>query len=271
MAGALIGALKAPLAIIADSASFLVAAIAITSSRRGIRGATRLEARPAAPGTVRQVLTGIRFTMGDPILRSVTLATCTFIFCYTAFTSLFVLYLTRSVHLSASALGLLLGVGAVGGLVGSVLAPMIGRRFGLAGTLQYSLVGASLGAALATLVLTPRWLAVALIALSQFVLWFGQQIYNVHQVPLRYARSPAHLQGRVNATIRSIVWGVAPLGALLAGFVADHVGIRITLTVSALAGTAAMIWIRNSPIAGTRRLPDEPVEAPNPVLEGASR
>ncbi|WP_245284915.1 hypothetical protein [Bradyrhizobium sp. th.b2] len=107
---------------------------------------------------------------------------------------------------------------------------------------------------LATLITEPRWAAVACVSLSQFILWIGQGIYNVQQVPLRYALVAQRLQGRANASIRSVVWGLASLGALAGGAVAAATDLRITLLASSLLGAASIVWIWRSPLRRTRSL-----------------
>ncbi|MGY8678305.1 hypothetical protein Q2941_10850 [Bradyrhizobium sp. UFLA05-153] len=86
------------------------------------------------------------------------------------------------------------------------------------------------------------------------MLSFGQEIYNEHQVFVRYALSPPRLLGRVNASIRSLVWGLAPIGAVLGGVVGAGPGLRAALLASSALGAASLLWIWRSPLRHTRSL-----------------
>jgi hypothetical protein len=90
------------------------------------------------------------------------------------------------------------------------------------------------------------------VGLSQFLFWTGHQVYTVHQVPIRYALAPPELHGRVNASIRTVVWGLAPLGALLGGACGTWLGTRTTLLLSGALIAAATGWILTSPLRAVR-------------------
>ena len=63
----------------------------------------------------------------------------------------------------------------------------------------------------------PTPLVLAILLVSLFLQGLQGTIYNITQVSLRQAIVPDRLQGRMNATMRFIVWGTVPLGALLGG------------------------------------------------------
>ncbi|MET4024091.1 hypothetical protein [Bradyrhizobium sp. S3.2.12] len=110
------------------------------------------------------------------------------------------------------------------------------------------------GMSLAALLTRPWWAALVYVALSQFLLSVGQGIYNVQQVPIRYALAPHRMQGRVNASIRSVVWGLAPLGALVGGAAGAASGLRATLLASSVLGATSVLWIWRSPLRHTHSL-----------------
>jgi hypothetical protein len=67
----------------------------------------------------------------------------------------------------------------------------------------------------------------------------------------------------MNATMRFIVWGTLPLGALLGGALGGAVGVRTTMWLGAIGGTLAVVWLLASPLRGMRDFPaaeDRPVE-----------
>ncbi|MET4358425.1 MFS family permease [Bradyrhizobium sp. RT9b] len=250
LAGWLVSAFSAPTAILADSASFLLAAallslVPMRAAARSAVGATQL---------LGQMAEGLTAVFGTPILRAVTLATATFIFWYNAYSAVFLLHLTKDLGLEGGTVGMVLGIGALGGVVGAVTAPRAGRAIGLGPVLMVALALSAGGMSLAALPPRPWWAALVYVALSQFLLSVGQGIYNVQQVPIRYALAPHRMQGRVNASIRSVVWGLAPLGALVGGAAGAVSGLRATLLASSVLGVTSVLWIWRSPLRHTRSL-----------------
>ncbi|VIO70403.1 hypothetical protein CI1B_30570 [Bradyrhizobium ivorense] len=250
LAGWLVDQFSAPTAILADSVSFLVAAALL--SRVPMRNAGCSRAAPSA--LLGQVAEGLASVFGNPILRAVTLASGTFIFWHNAYSAAFLLHLTKDLGFDSRVVGMMLGIGALGGVVGAASSPRAGRAIGLGPTLMIGLAVSAGGMSLAALFTQPWWAAVACVTLSQFMLWIGQGIYNVQQVPIRYALVQPHLQGRINASIRSVVWGLASLGALAGGAAAAATSLRTTLLASSVLGLASIVWIWRSPLRHARSL-----------------
>ena len=65
--------------------------------------------------------------------------------------------------------------------------------------------------------------------------------YNVTLVSLRQRLCPPHLLGRMNASVRFIVWGIMPISALAAGWASEAIGVGNFLWITALLGTAGFI------------------------------
>ncbi|MGL3104756.1 MFS transporter [Bradyrhizobium sp. BR 1432] len=250
LAGWLVSAFSAPTAILADSASFVLATLLLP-----LVPARAAEPTPARSSSViGQIAEGLTAVFGNPMLRAVTLATGSFIFCYNAYSAVFVLYLTQHLGLDGWTTGLVLSIGALGGIGGAVTAAWAGRVIGVGPVLMVTLALSAAGMTLAALFTQPRSAAVICVALSQFILSFGQEIYNVHQVSVRYALAPPRALGRVNASIRSLVWGLAPLGALLGGAVGAGPGLRTALLASSALAVASVLWIWLSPLRRTHSL-----------------
>jgi predicted MFS family arabinose efflux permease len=81
-------------------------------------------------------------------------------------------------------------------------------------------------------------------------------IYNINQVSLRQAITPHRLQGRMNATMRFLVWGTMPLGGLLGGVLGASLGLRAAIAVAAAGGLLAFLWVALSPVRTLRAIPD---------------
>jgi hypothetical protein len=83
-------------------------------------------------------------------------------------------------------------------------------------------------------------------------------VYNVNQVSFRQRLCPDRLLGRMNASMRFVVWGVLPLGGLLGGVLGAVVGLRSTLWIGYIGEALASIWLFASPMRTMRDFPDEP-------------
>lgn len=89
-----------------------------------------------------------------------------------------------------------------------------------------------------------------------FLLGFARPTFNVNQLSLRQAITPDRLQGRVNATMRFVMWGVTPVGALMGGIAASAFGMVPVLLVAALGVLSATLALVLSPVASLQRQPD---------------
>lgn len=78
---------------------------------------------------------------------------------------------------------------------------------------------------------------------------------NVLQVSFQQAATPEGLRGRVNATMKFLTFGVAPVGSLLGGVLATSAGLRTTLWTAAAGLVFSMVLLRFSPLRGMRDLP----------------
>src|SRR5205814_6469474 len=83
--------------------------------------------------------------------------------------------------------------------------------------------------------------------------------YNITQVSLRQAITPDRVQGRMNATMRTIVWGTIPLGAFIGGILGTSIGLVQTIVLGGILSTLAASWIFLGPVIRLR-------EQPAPVL-----
>lgn len=175
----------------------------------------------APTGIWRGVAEGLRFVIGHHHLRVAVLLGAVLVLTDTAWFPVLVLYARRILELSGTGFGLLLSAGAVGGIMGAASAARLTARVGRAAVLTGSLVVAAAAQALLGLTSTVA-LAAAALAASSFV--FG--LWTVAAVTLRQRLAPPAMLGRVNASYRTVLIGVQPVGALLGGVVADLLGLR---------------------------------------------
>ena len=84
---------------------------------------------------------------------------------------------------------------------------------------------------------------------------FGGSVYNINQVSLRQAITPERMQGRMNATMRFIVWGTIPLGAILGGFLGSAIGLHETIWIGAIGGVISFVPLLLSPVRSVKEMP----------------
>lgn len=90
---------------------------------------------------------------------------------------------------------------------------------------------------------------------SQFLSGCSSVVYNVNQVSFRQAITPLEIQGRMNATMRFIVWGTLPLGSVIGGILATFLPIRTTILIGGLVASTAFLWVLASPVRSLREIP----------------
>ena len=246
LAGWLIQILSAPAAIFFDAASFLVSALAL-----GWIHTEEPQPAPAMNGQAHflmEIREGLGVIFGNRMLWSIAGCTGTANFCSGLWNSIFVLYMARNLNLGPAQIGLVFVMGAPGALLASLAAARITQRFGLGPTI----IGASVFSGLAQLlILAARGevtLVLALLALQGLLAGFCNTLYNINQVSLRQTITPDRLLGRMNASMRFLVWGTIPLGALASSACSAVFGVFPTLALGLLGGLFPWLWVFFSPV-----------------------
>jgi MFS family permease len=173
--------------------------------------------------------------------------------------AVFLVLLARHLDLTPGVIGLLTSIGAVGALLGSVIARPVAAWLGQGPTLWISILVSAPCGFVAPFV--QRDWSLALLVLAQLVLMVSVVVYNVAQVSFRQGMTPPALLGRMNATMRFVVWGTMPLGAFIGGVLGSTIGVRQTLLISAVGMSLAWLPVFFSPLRRMRELPHyvEPV------------
>ncbi len=261
LAGALVQLATAPLAVLVDALSFFASGAFLLAIRQP-------EPAPAPIGQRRGVWAeigeGLQVVLGNRLLRPIAACTATANLFGSAGFAVLVLYASRELGIEPGLLGAIFAVGSVGFLLGALLAGPTAKRFGLGATIVGSSAIAGLGGLLVPLAGELPGLAVPLLVGAQLLFGLGVPIYNVNQVSLRQTITPDRLQGRMNASMRFVVWGTMPIGALLGGALGERIGLQTTLLLSALGMAAAAGWVLFSPVRTLRTQP-APVVEPAPA------
>jgi len=223
LAGALIKLVGAPVALLVNAVLLLGSALIL----RGIRVHERRETPPDARFW-HDLMVGLRFVTGHRLLLTLAVLMGVWQMCHYAAMTVQILFATRTLGLSEQAVGLCyMGVG-VGTIVGSVY----GRRISLAlGPGPCLVVGyAVCGAGWLLLAAAPAnaW-GVAAFALMLMSFAAGAVFIFINFLALRQAVTPEPLLGRMTSTMRWLTLLAAAPGALLGGWLGEHVGLRSAL------------------------------------------
>jgi MFS family permease len=252
IAGGLLTILSAPALIIVDSLSYIASFVSLTRIRD-----TEIAADPEQRQPLhKEIAEGIRFVAGQRLIRSVAGTTATSNFFSTLGTTLFPIFALRTLDIGALGLGIVFSAGSVGGLLGATLTPRIARWMGEGRVIVVSAFVCS-----ASFIMIPLssllhgTAAVVLLSTGEFVTMFCVLVYNITQVTLRQRLCPPRLLGRMNASIRCLVWGVMPIAALVAGGLGSAIGIVPTIWVAFGGGMLAGLFVLFSPLPGMRELP----------------
>ncbi|MDS0139707.1 MULTISPECIES: MFS transporter [unclassified Amycolatopsis] len=250
-AGVLVQVLNAANTVLVTSLGSLTSALFLLRIRA-------VEPAPERDGRARllpQIAEGLRFVFSDKPLRATVGTTATANFFGGAFTAVYVLFLTRTVGLAPAAVGALLAVGGAGGILGAVCSSALTRRIGQARSIWLVPLCTLPGHLLLPLA-APGWRLV-LAGFGSALGWFGIIVYNVASVSYRQVICPDRLLGRMNASVRFVVWGTIPLGGLLGGALGEGLGLRGALWVAVAGEAASVLWVVCSPLRHMRDLPTE--------------
>jgi hypothetical protein len=249
LGGLLVQAVTAPVALLADAVSFLLSGLALA----GIR------AREAAPETppgraLPQLREGLAFSIRNRLVLTLlgTAAICNFFLQWIMV--LFTLFCVRELHLGAGMIGLILAIGATGGLVGSAVATPLTRRFGAGPVTLWTVAGEC-----AALLLLPAGTVPLMIA-GWFGCGFSAAISRVVSISIRQTVTPDPLLGRVNATHRFVSYGVIALGTLAGGFTGELIGLRAALFAGAVGMFLAVACVLVSPLRSIRSATVSPAD-----------
>jgi MFS family permease len=251
LAGLVIQFLSAPFAMVFDALTFFVSSGTLWRIRK-IEPPKEVLVHGSVLHDVRE---GLGVIFRDRRLWSIAGCTGTSNFASGAiFVALLVFYAVRELGMTAATLGLATGIGALGGIAGALSAASLAKRFGVGPTIVASIFVGGLGP-VALVFATPA-LAIPVIALVTAVTFGTSVVYNINQVSLRQALVPLRLQGRLNASMRFLVWGTLPIGSLFGGFLASLLPVRTAIALMAAVGLVAFLWVLFSPVRQLMNVPE---------------
>jgi MFS family permease len=239
LGGLLVQLLSAPLAVGADAVSFLGSAFFLGRIRPG-------EPPPAPAGG--SLTAGARFIRQSGVVRASLLSVAPINFFNFMFFALFVLYATRDLHVRAGLLGLVLGAGAVGGVLGSAVTKPVASAIGVGWAYVAGCLLFTAPLLLVPLAGGPKPLVLAMLFLAEFGSGFGVMLLDISIGSIFAAVIPDELRARVQGAFQAVNYGTRPLGALAGGALGTMLGLRPALWIATAGGMAGFLWLLPSPL-----------------------
>ena len=246
LAGALVQIISAPFAILVDAWSYLVSALSLSLIR---------SAEPARPPrettsrVIHEIVEGLRVVRRHPVVFPLAARSIIGHVSGAFYGVLYSLYLLETLHLDPFLLGIVISAGGVGSLVGSVFASRVVRAIGIGPAILWMAAGSSAIGILTPLASGPLFVATLMVFLPQLIGDGLQTIEGVAEISLVQGLVPDRILGRTNATLEVVSHGVGyPIGALLAAFVAEQIGVRGGIAVGWAGMAVSLLFVVFSPV-----------------------
>jgi len=195
---------------------------------------------------------GIHVIIGNPILKRLAGCAATGNLGSNMIGAVIVIYAFNYLHLSTIEFGLIGTIGAVGFVVGALVSGRFTARFGVGVSLALSTLSGFVAIANP---LAQYGYPFFILAAVSFLVGMLLPIYNINAVSLRQAITPNRLQGRMNATMRTIIWGTIPIGAIIGGVLGGLIGVVNTLYLGAAVAGFSTTWIVFGPVVRVKTQP----------------
>jgi len=249
VAGVVIKVVSAPVAVLGDTFGYITSFLSLN-----------LISKPDLPGnsgppksTWHDIREGLSVVFGDRRLRAIAACTGTLNLFGSAFMAIATYYFYNNLKMTVPEVGVAFGIGSAGGVLGALTATRFAKALGVGWA-------TILGAVISSVVWFPVYFATPsdafyVVSAVSFVNSIGVLVYNINQVSYRQALVPRELQGRMNATMRTIVWGVIPLGGLMGGSLSVIIGVQQTVGLMIVLACLGSLWILFSPMRSVREFP----------------
>ena len=256
LGGLLVSAIGAPYTVLVDALSFAWSGGIVARIRR----LEHVESVREERSMRRELAEGLRYLLGDPRWRALSLYIASVNFFSSVAFSIFLVYAVRVLDWSPALIGIVFALGNVGWLIGAALSSRVSARLGIGHTLV--LGGVLSGAAFLLIPLAPQDDAVPFVLAAMTIISLGVVLFNVTGLSLMQALTPQRILGRMNASRRWLVWGTIPLGYLVGGVLAATIGLRPTIAVGAVGASLCCAFLLARPVRTIRQLPESTEAAP---------
>lgn len=256
LGGVLVQVLSAPLALVADAVSYVVATITLLAIRAPEPASHTSQGQ--RKHLLREIGEGLQTVWANPFLRAIMFMSGLWNLLFGISDTVFVLYAVRELHLQPGTLGAIFAAGAIGGLIGSAISTRLSQRRAFGPVLGIAFTFGSAPWILLPAVRGPQPLEIAGFTLAYFFVRLGLGLWSVLTISFRQAITPHHLLGRVSASLRFVSYGLGALGFLLAGVLATLLGLRQALWLAADGFLVILaITLLATPLPRVRAIPTE--------------
>jgi predicted MFS family arabinose efflux permease len=201
-----------------------------------------------------EVSEGAHFVLAHPLLRPILVTAIFFNASWFVLQAIYVAYAVQHLGLTATGVGITLGVYGGGMIIGALLAPRLMDRLSLGAVI---VLGPLAGFVAALVMLASLWLPSGAIAAASFFLFgAGPILWTITTTTLRQAVTPITMLGRVSALVMTATFGARPIGAALGALVAARYGVGACLMLAAVGFAVQFIVIMASGVPRLSTLPD---------------
>ncbi|WP_217428483.1 MFS transporter [Microlunatus speluncae] len=257
VAGGLVSLLTAPIAILIDAATFLASAVLTWFVRVEEPPPARLSLR----GVGREAMEGLRWAYGHRTLAPLALTTHGWFICNAVGGAVLPAYALTTLGLDPFGFGVLIALCGIGALLGSLVATRLGERFGVGPVV----IGCRIvdAVAWATFALAAAgWAGLIVFGVGQLLFGLGLGASNANEMGYRQTVTPDRLQGRVNASLRSLNRAMVVIGAPLGGILGDALGFRPILWAVAVGFLIVAVAMLFTPARTARISHGDPADDP---------
>ena len=249
IAGLLVQAISGPLTLAVDAVSFLVSACFLGT----------IHPRQPEPTEHDQgsVMVGARFIAGDSMLRTMLMSVAVINLFNFAFWAIYFLFVTHELHISAGAIGLVLGAAAIGSLIGSVITGPLTRRFGIGPVYTLGVLLFPLPLVLVPLASGPRPVIFAMLFASEFISGVGLMMLDINGAAMYQAAVPERLLSRFFGAFLTVNYGVRPIGSVAGGLLGEALGLRSALWIASVGALVGVLILLPTQVPRMRDLPEQ--------------
>ncbi|MBM7495078.1 MFS family permease [Micromonospora luteifusca] len=249
--GALVSALGAARTVGVDALAYVLNAVSLLL----IRDAEQRPAVARRRDFRRELGDGLSFVFRHPVMPRLVAAAASFNLFSQMLFALAVLYLVRDLRLSEGMVGVVMGLTTLGGIVGGLASARLARMVGTARIIWIAPLAIGWTVLLVPAAQSSWGPAAYTVGMAGMGVVFA--IFNSASVSYRQMVCPPELLGRMTASVRFVLFGVMPVGALAGGLLGSWLGVRPTLWIAAVGVWASGLLLYFSPLRRWRDLPDE--------------
>jgi len=197
---------------------------------------------------------GARFVAHHRLLLPILFTAIFFNTSWVVLMAVYVAYAVQTLGMTATQVGITLGIDGLGMIAGAMMVPLLSRRLSVGTMIVLGPLGGFCGACL--MLLTLWFPSFWLVCISFFAFGIGPILWVITTMTLRQAVTPNAMLGRVSALILTATYGARPLGAVIGTLIAARFGVAACLFVATGGFLIQLLIILLSPVKGLRELPE---------------